>query len=99
MTMEAIAWLIESVNASGCPCFPPCHGIDYDVFLTTLANPFKDRLDGAFEIIFEVCISCITNILNSLFLIHIVSFVFPHHSAFSVHEYVTLLTRFGEEGE
>ena len=56
MTMEAIAWLNESVNATGCPCFPPCHGIDYDVFLTTLANPFKGRIiDKAFNSCFEVC--------------------------------------------
>ena len=61
-TTEAGLWLDESVNDTGCPCFPPCHGIDYDVFLNTWSNPFNDISDMWFNFLFKVYISSITSI-------------------------------------
>ena len=53
ITLEAGLWL-DDVNDTGCPCFPPCHGIDYDVFLNTWSNPFNGIPNMWFNFLFKV---------------------------------------------
>ena len=52
--MEASLWLLDGANASGCPCYPPCNGIDYNVFMNSKTNPFKADPAYTFYEFFEV---------------------------------------------